>query len=62
MTGNPWKYSNKMRHGVLVEWTSKPLPGGCSLISIQCMWESHENRFPPEEDLRASRRMHRAQN
>jgi hypothetical protein len=46
MTEQSWRYRNKMRCGVLIEWVSELLAGGCSLISIQCMWESHESRFP----------------
>jgi len=38
------------RHGALIEWTSEPLPGcGCSIISIQAMSESWEERFPDED-------------
>lgn len=46
---NEPRYSSMTRRGAFIEWTSEPLPGGCSLISIQAMWESHERRFPPDD-------------
>ena len=47
------RYSCIERRGVCLEWVSEPL-GGCLLISVQCMWESHERRFPPEAPVIAT--------
>ena len=49
MTDWPWRYSNMMRRGQLIEWTSTPIHGcDCAIISIQAMSESREKRFPDE--------------
>lgn len=33
------------RRGVLIEWTSETLPGGCVFISVQLFDEAYEKRF-----------------
>jgi hypothetical protein len=54
---NKPRYCCMIRRGAFIEWTTERLEGGCSLISIQTMAESHEKRFPPRDLVLPAPRM-----
>jgi hypothetical protein len=51
MSAIPWKRRRKTVNGRLLQWAIQDLAGGCRLISVQNMDESHEKRFPPEDSF-----------
>ena len=46
MSAIPWKWRGKTVNGRFLQWAIQELDGGCRLISVQAMDESHEKRFP----------------
>jgi hypothetical protein len=54
MNAITWKWRGKTINGRFLQWATQDLEDGCRLISIQAMDESHEMRFPPEDDFAPS--------